>query len=200
MRECTAQPMLAPGIHARFTQAIEELTDHAAVSTLARGGDAQGGNRAQGALFSLDAADFMSHESLQREVFGPSSLLVKVRDMAQLGLLIHSLEGQLTATVLFDEEDAEAVAAVLPHLERKVGRIIGNGWPTGVEVCHAMVHGGPYPATTDVRTSAVGSLAMQRFLRPVCYQGLPDSLLPLALRSENPLQIRQRVDGAAALR
>jgi alpha-ketoglutaric semialdehyde dehydrogenase len=200
MRECTAQPMLAPGIHARFTQAIDALAEHAAVSTLVRGPVLQGGNRAQGALFSLDAADFMSDESLQREVFGPSSLLVRARDLAQLGLLIHSLEGQLTATVLFDEEDAQAVAAVLPHLERKVGRIIGNGWPTGVEVCHAMVHGGPYPATTDVRSTSVGSLAMQRFLRPVCYQGLPDSLLPLALRSENPLQIRRRVDGAAALR
>ena len=200
MGECAAQPMLGPGIHARFTQAIDELTDHAAVSTLARGPVPQGVNRAQGALFSVDAADFMFHESLQREVFGPSSLLVRARNMAHLGLLIHSLEGQLTATVLFDEEDAEAVAAVLPHLERKVGRIIGNGWPTGVEVCHAMVHGGPYPATTDVRTTSVGSLAMQRFLRPVCYQGLPDSLLPLALRSENPLQIGRRVDGAAALR
>jgi 2,5-dioxopentanoate dehydrogenase len=97
--------------------------------------------------------------------------------------------------MLFDDDDAELVAALLPRLERKVGRIIGNGWPTGVEVCHAMVHGGPFPATTDERTTSVGSLAIQRFLRPVCYQNLPDGLLPAALRNENPLKLMRRVDG-----
>jgi len=105
------------------------------------------------------------------------------------------LEGQLTATVLFDDEDAGLVSALLPRLERNVGRIIGNGWPTGVEVCHAMVHGGPFPATTDGRSTSVGSLAIQRFLRPVCYQNLPDGLLPAALRNENPLKLTRRVDG-----
>jgi 2,5-dioxopentanoate dehydrogenase len=198
MGECPAQPMLAPGIHARFTQGVDGLAAHGAVSTLVRGPESQGGNRAQGALLTVDAAYFMSDERLRGEIFGPSSLLVSARDMAQLGSLIDSLEGQLTATLLFDDADLDAVAALMPHLERKVGRIIGNGWPTGVEVCHAMVHGGPYPATTDVRTTSVGSLAIQRFLRPVCYQDLPDTLLPAALRSENPLQLLRRVDGAVA--
>ena len=198
MRECPGQPMLAPGIHARFTQGVDGLAGHGAVSTLVRGPEAQGANRAQGALFTVDAAYFMSDENLRDEIFGPSSLVVSARDMAQLGRLIDSLEGQLTATVLFDDADVEAVAALMPHLERKVGRIIGNGWPTGVEVCHAMVHGGPYPATTDVRTTSVGALAIQRFLRPVCYQNLPDTLLPAALRSANPLQLLRRVDGVVA--
>ena len=89
------------------------------------------------------------------------------------------------------------VAQLLPVLERKVGRIIGNGWPTGVEVCHAMVHGGPFPATTDSRTTSVGSLALQRFLRPICYQNLPETLLPQALRADNPLHLPRRVDGVA---
>jgi 2,5-dioxopentanoate dehydrogenase len=105
------------------------------------------------------------------------------------------LAGQLTATVLFDPEDAPLVAELLPRLERKVGRIIGNGWPTGVEVCRAMVHGGPYPATTDVRSTSVGALAIQRFLRPICYQNLPDDLLPPALRAANPFGLPRRVDG-----
>ncbi len=196
MRECSGQPMLAPGIHARFAEGVAALGAHGAVATLARGPTSEGANWAQGALFTVDAAHFMSDESLRSEVFGPASLMVSARDIGQLGSLIDLLEGQLTATMLFDDEDVPAVAALMPHLERRVGRIIGNGWPTGVEVCHAMVHGGPYPATTDVRTTSVGALAIQRFLRPVCYQGLPDHLLPPALRSDNPLRLVRRVDGA----
>lgn len=196
MSECSGQPMLAPGIHARFSQGVGALAAHRAVNTLVRGRASEGANLARGALFTVEAAHFMSDESLRSEVFGPASLMVSTRDFAQLGSLIDMLEGQLTATVLFDDEDAPAVAALMPYLERKVGRIIGNGWPAGVEVCHAMVHGGPYPATTDVRTSSVGALAIQRFLRPVCYQDLPDHLLPPALRSGNPLQLVRRVDGA----
>jgi NADP-dependent aldehyde dehydrogenase len=110
-------------------------------------------------------------------------------------MLIDHLEGQLTATVLFDESDLQLVAALLPRLERKVGRILANGWPTGVEVCEAMVHGGPFPATSDGRSTSVGALAMRRFLRPVCYQNLPETLLPFALRNDNPLRLMRRVDG-----
>ena len=84
---------------------------------------------------------------------------------------------------------------MLPTLERRAGRILANGWPTGVEVCHAMVHGGPFPSTSDSRTTSVGTLAIERFLRPVCYQALPDALLPKALRADNPLGLTRRVNG-----
>jgi NADP-dependent aldehyde dehydrogenase len=196
MRECPGQQMLGAGIYANFEQGVERLTHRSAVQNLARGQRAEGPNRAQGALFAVDAARFMADEILRQEVFGPSSLVVRARDLSELGGVLDVMEGQLTATLLFDEEDAELVTALLPRLERKVGRIIGNGWPTGVEVCHAMVHGGPYPATTDGRSTSVGALAIQRFLRPVCYQNLPDWLLPPALRAANPLQLARRVDGA----
>ena len=175
---CPAQPMLGPGIHSSYSRAVEQLSRHKDVKSVGQGLAAEGVNRAQGTLFSVDAAQFIADEALRQEVFGPASLMVRAQDLAQLGRVVDALEGQLTATVLFDEEDVELVGALLPRLQRKVGRIIGNGWPTGVEVCHAMVHGGPYPATTDVRTTSVGALAIQRFLRPICYQNLPDALLP----------------------
>jgi NADP-dependent aldehyde dehydrogenase len=195
MLECPAQSMLSAGIHASFNRGVERLSQQHAVQSLVRGQAAQGVNRGQSALFVVDAAQFMADETLQQEVFGPSSLIVRARNPAQLASVVDLLEGQLTATVLFDDEDAELVRALIPHLERKVGRIIGNGWPTGVEVCHAMVHGGPYPATTDGRFTSVGALAIQRFLRPICYQNLPDALLPPALRAGNPLHLARRVDG-----
>jgi NADP-dependent aldehyde dehydrogenase len=195
MRECPAQQMLAPGIHAHFTQSLERLNGHQAVQAIVRGQSEDGMNKAQGTLFTVDAVQFMADEALRQEVFGPSSLMVRATDLAQLGSVIDLLEGQLTATVLFDDADMELVAALLPRLQRKVGRIIGNGWPTGVEVCHAMVHGGPFPATTDGRSTSVGALAIQRFLRPICYQNLPDALLPPALRNGNPLHLVRRVDG-----
>ena len=96
--------------------------------------------------------------------------------------MLESLEGQLTATLHMDEADHAGAAKLMPILEKKVGRILANGWPTGVEVAHAMVHGGPYPATTDGRTTSVGTLAIERFLRPVSYQALPEALLPPELR------------------
>lgn len=195
MSECQAQTMLTPAIHASFSRGIDRLTQHEAVQAIARGPAVSGDNRAQSGLFAVDAAQFVADARLREEIFGPASLMVRADNIDELGAVVDALEGQLTATVLFDTEDTELVAALLPHLERKAGRIIGNGWPTGVEVCHAMVHGGPYPATTDGRSTSVGALAIQRFLRPVCYQNLPDPLLPAALRSDNPLQVMRRVDG-----
>ena len=110
--------------------------------------------------------------------------------------LAEGLEGQLTATIQMDEGDLEAARLLLPVLERKVGRILVNGYPTGVEVGHAMVHGGPYPSTSDGRSTSVGTLAIARFLRPVCYQDMPGALLPEALRDGNPLGLWRRLDGA----
>jgi len=120
---------------------------------------------------------------------------VRCKDLSEVGHVIASLEGQLTATVQIDEGDAEAAAGIVPIIAGRVGRILANGWPTGVEVSHAMVHGGPFPATSDGRTTSVGTLAIYRFLRPVSYQNLPQAMLPVALRDGNPWDIARRIDG-----
>ena len=115
---------------------------------------------------------------------------------AQMRAIAESLEGQLTATLLLDEQDVEIAAGLLPILERKVGRILANGFPTGVEVTSAMVHGGPFPATSDGRSTSVGTAAISRFLRPVCYQNLPQALLPAVLKDDNTAGVWRRRDGA----
>ena len=128
-------------------------------------------------------------------MFGPASLVVACRDAAQMRAVAEHLEGQLTATVFVDEADADAARALLPVLERKAGRILANGYPTGVEVSHAMVHGGPFPATLNPASTSVGATAIRRFLRPVCYQDLPDALLPDGLKRANPLGLPRMTDG-----
>jgi NADP-dependent aldehyde dehydrogenase len=144
-------------------------------------------------LFQTTAAAFLANPALAHEVFGASSILVRCADEAELTAVLKGLEGQLTATLHMDDGDADLAGRVLPVLERKVGRILANGWPTGVEVCHAMVHGGPFPATSDPRTTSVGSLAIDRFLRPVSYQNIAPALLPAELRDD------ARGDGAPRL-
>jgi NADP-dependent aldehyde dehydrogenase len=129
------------------------------------------------------------------EVFGAASIVVRCDGVEAMVKLIDGLEGQLTITLQMDPADADLARRLLPNLELKAGRILANGWPTGVEVGHAMVHGGPFPATTDSRTTSVGSLAIERFLRPVCYQDIPDALLPPALQEANPLGVPRRLDG-----
>jgi len=142
-----------------------------------------------------EASEFLKDEALQEEVFGSSSLIIECNDTAEMKQVAEQLEGQLTATLHMDDADLDAARRLLPTLERKAGRILVNGWPTGVEVCHAMVHGGPYPATSDSRTTSVGSAAIFRFLRPVCYQALPEELLPEALKNGNPLKLMRLLNG-----
>jgi NADP-dependent aldehyde dehydrogenase len=139
--------------------------------------------------------DLLQHPEIMEEVFGASSVIVRCANEAQLLAVLEQLEGQLTATLHLVDEDEALAARLIPVLERKAGRLIANGWPTGVEVSHAMVHGGPFPATSDGRSTSVGTLAIERFLRPVCYQDLPDSLLPEALRRDAPAR-PHRFDGA----
>jgi NADP-dependent aldehyde dehydrogenase len=146
-------------------------------------------------LFVTDAESFLANAALSHEIFGSSSIIVACSDTAAMKRVIEGLEGQLTATLMMDAADEAIAAGLVPLLASKAGRIIANGWPTGVEVSHAMVHGGPYPATSDGRSTSVGSLAIERFLRPVCYQGFPEALLPEPLRSSNPLEITRRIDG-----
>lgn len=187
--------MLTPGIHASFDKGVEALATHQAVRTVARGCPSTGPNQAVGALFETDATHFLADSALGHEVFGSSSIIVRCRDTAELAKVIAGLEGQLTATLQMDAADEAAAAALLPILARRAGRIVANGWPTGVEVCPAMVHGGPYPATSDGRTTSVGTLAIDRFLRPVAFQNLSQTLLPVAVRDGNPWDIARRIDG-----
>lgn len=194
LKAVPGQTMLTPGIHASYAQGVEQLLRHPEVETLGQG---LGGERyqARAGLFATSAAAFMARPELRGEVFGPASLIVRCTDAAQLQALLEGLEGQLTIALHLSDADHPQVRALLPLLERKAGRLLVNGFGTGVEVGHAMVHGGPFPATSDTRTTSVGSLAIQRFLRPVSYQDLPQTLLPEALRSDNPLQVPQRLYG-----
>ena len=160
--------------------------------------DAAGpGLQASAAVFESDADSFLTDPSLGAELFGPASLLVRYSHRQQLLRAADAMEGQLTATVHGTEADLSEYQDLIAALEKKVGRIIVNGYPTGVEVGHAMVHGGPFPATSDSRTTSVGTLAIRRFLRPVCYQDLPDGLLPQALRNDNPFGLRRLIDGTS---
>lgn len=190
-----AQTMLTPGIHRAYADGVERLGRHAQVAELGRGAEGQGANACRAGFYTTDAAAFLNDTALHDEIFGAAGLLVRCRDAAELLAVARALDGQLTATLQLTETDHELARRLLPLLERKAGRILANGWPTGVEVCDAMVHGGPWPATTDVRGTSVGTAAIERFLRPVCYQDLPDALLPAAVRDANPLGLPRLVDG-----
>jgi 2,5-dioxopentanoate dehydrogenase len=199
LRDHEPSPMLTPGIHKAYEAGVKALSEYNSVETIARGKIGEGVNQGQGALFATDVKSFMADERLGHEVFGSSSIVVRCDNVDSLLALTEKLEGQLTATLQMDPGDIEIARRLLPILERKVGRILANGWPTGVEVGHAMVHGGPFPATSDSRTTSVGSLAIRRFLRPVCYQDLEADLLPQELRDENPLSLPRLKDGIRAL-
>jgi NADP-dependent aldehyde dehydrogenase len=187
--------MLSPSIHDNFAKGVSALTGHAAVETIARGQSETGANQAVAALFQTSAQQFLADVALSHEVFGSSSVIVRCQDLDEVAKVIASLEGQLTATLQLDDGDVEAARTLLPVLADRVGRVLANGWPTGVEVAHAMVHGGPFPATSDGRTTSVGTLAIHRFLRPVAFQNLPAALLPAGIADENPWSVARRVDG-----
>lgn len=175
------QTMLTANIASAYAKGIEALASLPGVEKLAEG--EIGSTTCGGAvLFSTTADKFLADKAMGNEVFGASSVIVRCKDEAELLKVLEGLEGQLTATIHMDAADEAAAAKVLPVLERKVGRILANGWPTGVEVSHAMVHGGPFPSTSDPRTTSVGSLAIDRYLRPVSYQNLSQNLLPPELR------------------
>src|SRR6202012_793434 len=129
------------------------------------------------------------------EVFGPASLLVRYNSLDETLAVARAMEGNLTATIHTGAGDEEAARKLVAVLETRVGRIVFNGFPTGVEVCQAMVHGGPYPATSDSRTTSVGARAILRFARPVCYQDFPEGALPDELKTANPLGILRLVGG-----
>jgi NADP-dependent aldehyde dehydrogenase len=193
LQRSAAQVMLTPGISKAYDDGVSALAKQAHVA--GKGLAAQGPNQGQAHLFATHAQDFLANHSLQAEIFGAASLIVQCANADEVRQVSEHLEGQLTATLHLDDDDLETARALLPTLERKAGRLLVNGWPTGVEVCDAMVHGGPFPATSDPRTTSVGTAAILRFLRPVCYQDFPDGLLPTALQHGNPLLLRRLLDG-----
>lgn len=182
--ESEPAPMLTKGIHAAFEKGRDTLAGREGVTTLAQSRPPQGLNRSKAAVFRTDLQTFLHDEQLEREVFGAASLVVVCRNADELRQAAERVEGQLTATLHLEADDIAVARELMPVLERKAGRILANDWPTGVEVAEAMVHGGPYPATSASHTTSVGTLAIRRFLRPICYQDIPPALLPPELRAD----------------
>lgn len=190
------QVLLTAGIQSAYAAGLAARTKAGATSVAACAVDAKaGGHRAGAALLETTAQKLEKDPHLAEEVFGPATLLVRYSDRQELLRIARELDGHLTATVHGTEQDLRDYADLLAILETKVGRVIINGYPTGVEVTHAMVHGGPYPATSDGRSTSVGTNAIYRFARLVCYQGFPDAALPEELREGNPMGIWRMVNG-----
>ncbi len=197
MSTTPACPMLHHGIRESYTVGVQRNTSNPQVETLvsSTAETGPGKSHAGAALFQTSADAFINDNTLAEEIFGPATLLVTYENRDELHAMIERLEGQLTATIHAAESELDEAAKLFAALERKAGRVILNGFPTGVEVCHAMVHGGPYPATSDGRSTSVGTLAIERFTRHVAWQNVLDALLPAALQEANPLGIRRLVDG-----
>lgn len=189
-----SETMLTPAIAKNYHDGVASLLGHRRVETLARGKFGRGPAACQASLAATSAEVFLEHiEVLGGEIFGASSIVVRCKGPDEMVEVSAALEGQLTATLHLEPgQDVDLATKLIQILETKAGRILANGFPTGVEVCDAMVHGGPYPSTSDARTTSVGTMAIRRFLRPVCYQDIPDALLPPALRADNPWNINRQ--------
>jgi len=197
VQETAPATMLMGAIAEGYQQGVQELEATPGIELLARSGQAPDPQKTQAAaaLYATDAETFLARDALGREVFGPSTLVVRCRTEAQMLDVARKLEGQLTATIHAAEGELEEHDRLVSILQTKAGRLLFGGFPTGVEVCPAMNHGGPYPATTDVHFTSVGTAAILRFARPVCYQNFPESQLPPELRNENVRGIWRLVDG-----
>jgi NADP-dependent aldehyde dehydrogenase len=189
--------MLHAGIRDSFQKNLARVVEIEGVDVLARSSAKPDSTRTQAGavVVCTDAKSFNARPELAGEVFGPFSVLIAAQTNSELEDAARNLEGQLTAAVHGTAEDLKDAGNLLRILERKAGRLIINGFPTGVEVCPSMNHGGPYPATTDTRFTAVGTAALLRFVRPICYQDFPPAQLPDALKDENPLKLLRLVDG-----
>ncbi len=170
------QVMLTEGIAAAYRAGRDRIAGEMGVQALLK--SSCDSRHATPYLFHTTGKKWLGNHALAEEVFGPLGLIVTVDSLEEMRELARSLAGQLTATVHMDSGDTEVARMLLPVLERKAGRVLANGFPTGVEVCDAMVHGGPYPASTNFGATSVGTLSIRRWLRPVCYQNLPESVLP----------------------
>jgi 2,5-dioxopentanoate dehydrogenase len=190
-----AAPMLDLGLRTSFCEAAARMSDTLHVRRLVAN-NPSGTTHMAPLLFETDAATWLREPGLHEEAFGPAALVVRCHDLPDLTQALHATGGNLTGTIHCGAADSpETTQALASLLERRVGRLIFNGYPTGVEVCHAMVHGGPYPATSAPLTTSVGTLAIRRFARPVCYQNVPDPLLPPELRNRNAHKLWRLVNG-----
>ena len=187
--------MLNKNICKAYNEGVAALQKASQITVIAKSDQEAAEGEAQPSAYSVKASDFMANKQFGEEVFGPSTLFVLCQDEIQLTEVLQSLEGQLTATVHATPSDERTVKSVLAIITQKAGRVIYGGYPTGVEVCHSMQHGGPFPSTTDGRSTSVGSAAIFRFVRPVAFQDFPDHLLPAELQNNNPLNIGRLVDG-----
>ena len=189
--------MLYDGIRSAYEQGVEAFSKVQGVAVAARSRTPADGNKTEAAptLFTASARTYLSNSRLGEELFGPSTLLVTGTSKEELEQIARSLEGHLTATVHGTPQDLEEYRNLVSILQTKAGRLIFNGFPTGIEPCNAVHHGGPYPATTDARTTSIGTTALERFVRPLCYQDFPQSALPPELQDDNPRGIWRLVDG-----
>jgi NADP-dependent aldehyde dehydrogenase len=187
--------MLHPDIKKAYNANKEKVIAQDHVSVTANFASDVANNHAQQAVVSVNGNTFLENPTLHIEVFGPFSMVVQCENITELEQVIASLEGQLTGTVIADNDEISDYSNIIAALQNRVGRIIFNGVPTGVEVCESMVHGGPYPASTDSRFSAVGISSIKRWVRPFSYQSWPNHLLPDELKNENPLSIFRNIDG-----
>ncbi len=186
--------MLSKSIQEAYESNKDEALKQHGITLVAQAFEDNLASQGKAVVTSVSALDFIKNPKLQEEVFGPYSIIVECDDIKQLDEVIFSLDGQLSATVMGEENEMKTFENQILALENKCGRILFNGVPTGVEVCASMQHGGPFPAATDARFTSVGTGAIKRFVRPVCFQDCPSFLLPLELRDENPLNILRLVN------
>ncbi len=187
--------MLNQAICKSYYSGREQIIREKGVKAILLGQDVANDFKGSVALLQVNASDFVANSELQNEMFGPASMIIRCKDEAELKQALHSLHGQLTATIFGTPSDIRQYTECVDILTEKCGRLIYNGVPTGVEVCHAMIHGGPFPATTDGTKTSVGADAIKRFVRPVCFQDCPEEFLPDALKDSNPLGIMRKIDG-----
>jgi NADP-dependent aldehyde dehydrogenase len=194
MDAITVGKMLHQGIADAYVQKAAMVLQHPAVSIVSSNLDATKLTAPKPIIASVSAAAFLENPSLKEEVFGPFSLVVVCNNAEELKAVAAAMDGQLTSTIMATENEALANKDVIDVVAEKCGRIIMNGVPTGVEVCYAMQHGGPFPASTDSRFTSVGPDAIKRFARPMSFQNYPDALLPDELKAENPLMINRIIE------
>ncbi|MUH34556.1 aldehyde dehydrogenase (NADP(+)) [Zobellia amurskyensis] len=186
--------MLHPNIHNNYEKGKNELSNQGGADVVAEYKKSVAPNHAQQKVLTVNGANFLKNPKLHQEVFGPFSIVVRCADAKELTEVLNCLEGQLTGTILGNPDELKTYRSVVDALQGRVGRLIFNGVPTGVEVCPSMQHGGPFPASTDSRFTSVGVSAVKRWVRPVSFQNWPQEELPEALQDGNPLSIMRIVD------